>query len=300
LDELCDHLGLRSEDRQAAVEGPVDSDTRPLTGGTSASASTTVPGGSSGFEVASLGASTGFEAASLDHEETIVADSDNPFDSLQGGQRVSYEMQQGNVLPHGCRLERAPGTSAQFFLSVDASEGPYAPATLKFWIKVFNEFPASDGVSIRSTQRIFHPNIDPDSGQVRLQPDSLERVCRFKDVLSAIRRLVVTPTDSPAANADAAMLLQTDPEEFRRTVRTTLGGGEYRSVRFDRVLDFNKKSSKEVVDESQLPQMSEQMRLELMKLEVLQGQFKAFADTMIKQNTAECRDLEHEQALLHQ
>lgn len=283
LEDLCRSLNMHTEGHAT-----LDFDLRPLTGGTSASASTTAPGGSS----------KDFEVASLDLEEVsceVPRESDNPFDSLCGGQRASYELQQIGTLPHGCRIERSPGAAAQFFFSVDASEGPYVPATFTFWIKIFDEFPATDGVSIRSTKRIFHPNIDQDSGHFKVPQESgMQSSCRLKDILIAIRRSVLAPTDSPAVNADAAMLLQTDPDEFRRIVRSTLGGGEYRGVQFDKVLDFGKKRTNagDSSEGRQRPEMSDEMKVELMKLDVLQAQFKALADNMIKENCLECRDLE--------
>lgn len=282
LEDLCRALNLRSEERQSTV----DFEPRPPTGGTSASASTTAPGGSNGFEV-----------ASVDFDEPVaeaLPESENPFDSLRGGQRASYELQQCGSLPHGCRIERTPGVSAQFFFSVDAAEGPYAPATLTFWIKIFNEFPALDGISIRSTKRIFHPHIHPDTGLLKLQREGCDAESRLKDILCAIRQAVLRPTDSPAVNADAAMLLQTDPEEFRRTVRSTLAGGEYSGARFDKVLDFSKKrgNADDSSEKRSQQQMSDQMKVQLMQLDVMQAKFKAFADRMITDNNLECRDLE--------
>jgi ubiquitin-conjugating enzyme E2 M len=284
LEELCFSLNITSEERHVLGEA----DRRPLTSGTSASASTTAPGGSS----------KDFEVASLDLDEPAheaTNESDNPFDSLRGGQRASYELQQCGALPFGCRIEATPGASTQFFFSVDAAEGPYTPASLTFWVKFFDEFPALDGVSVRSTKRIFHPNIDQDTGHLKLPQDAGANL-HVKDLLAAIRGSVLRPTDSPAANADAAMLLQTDPEEFRRVVRSTLGGGEYRGTSFDKVLDFGKKRGDGGYGPSaaQRRSMSDEMKVALMKLDVLQTQCKALADTMIQGNNEECRSLEQE------
>jgi ubiquitin-conjugating enzyme E2 M len=233
--------------------------------------------------------------ASLDFEESS-ADTDNPLDALRGGQRASYELQQGGALPHGCRLEQTPGVASQYIFTVDACEGPYAPATIPFWIKIFDEFPARDGVSIRCTRRIFHPNIDQDTGLVKIQQDLFAAELRFKDLLAALRQLVLNPTDSPVANHDAAMLLQTNAEDFRRVVRTSLGGGEYRGVRFDRVLDFSKKSTNSGypsdLNQIRAPQMSDQTKLALMKIEVMQVQYKAYADDVMRRNTEESQTLE--------
>jgi len=293
LEVLCQHLGMRGE-RAEEHYSLTDAETRPLTGGTSASASTTVPGGSIGGEAPSI---------DLDDQPSGVealAESDNPFDTLQGAQRASYEMQ-NCALPHGCRAERTPGSSGQLFFTVDATSGPYTPATLMFWIKIFDEFPAPGGLSVRCTKRIFHPNIEIETGNLRLpqnsheQPGARER--HLRDLFTTIREQVLTPSDSPAANADAAMLLQTDRDEFRRVVRSTLAGGEYRGVQFDRVLDFSKKRAgeKEQKKDEQRPStMSDHFKVEMMKLEVMRDQFKAQANDMIALNNRECRALQLE------
>merc|ERR1719261_2041728 len=134
-------------------------------------------------------------------------------------------------------MTRSPGTGAQLFFSVDVCEGPYAPATLTFWIKVFDEYPLPSGYSIRCTKRIFHPNIDPETGRMDIEKHELEGKdpSKLRSILSAIRQRILEPVDVPAVNPEAAMLRQTDPEEFRRTVRKTLGGGEHRGVQFDRI-----------------------------------------------------------------
>lgn len=286
LEDLCQALNMRADDRHLQSEA----DHRPLTGGTSASTSTTAPGGSSkDFEVASMDLE---ESASVATAE-VHRESENPWDSLTGGQRASYELQQCGSLPLGCRMESAEGVSAQYFFSVDASEGPFAPSTLTFWIKVFPEFPAPDGVSIRCTKKIFHPNVDQETARVKLPHSGTGQEEKLKDILVSLRQLVLCPTDSPAVNADAAMLLQTDPDEFRRVVRSTLGGGEYRGARFDTVLDFGtKKRASPACSSDKQPQMSDQMKVDLMQLDVLQAKLKTLADKMIRENAEECSDLE--------
>jgi len=302
LQQLSQHLGM-TEDEDAL-------EVRPPTGGTSASVSTTAHGGSSNSQA--MSASAGFDAVSECSEENLDevegALSDDPFDTLRGPQRAHYELQHA-TLPHGCRIETSPGSLGQLFLSVDVGEGPYTPSTLVFWIKIFGEYPARDSFSVRCTKKIFHPSVDPDTRHVDLQESQLiaageqlasgsrqgstgVKEMRLQAMLVAIRNLVLRPVDSPAANADAAMLLQTDPDEFRRTVRSTMNGGEYRGVRFDKVLSLGKSSTTVVVDKPTAREMPDSLRMDLMKLEVMRDQWKKQANEFSEQNMIELRSLE--------
>merc|ERR1712151_921627 len=186
--------------------------------------------------------------------------------------------------------------------------GPYTPSSLVFWIKIFDEFPAPGGFSVRCTQKIFHPSVDPDTRHLDIQECHLaavtaelssSRLCgltamgegvgnavgRVIALIGAIRRLMLHPEDSPASNSDVAMLLQTDPDEFRRTVRLTLTGGEYRGMRFDRVLGVSKGSSGAKLDVGetqplQQRELSDQARMELMNLEIMRDKFKDRASAL--------------------
>lgn len=294
LEALSRHLGLSVD--EDAFRGSASADLRPATGGTSTSVSTTVPSGSIGGEddgPSSLG-STAREGCNL---------TEDPLETLQGGPRAQYELSKMK-LPLGCRIERSPGSSAQYFFTMDVAEGPYTPVTLDFWIKVFEEFPAPGSFSVRCTKRIFHPSVDPGTKQVEIREDGLEggAAQRLQALLGEVRRLMVAPTDSPAINSEAAMLLQTDPEEFRRVVRLTLGGGVYSGVQFDRVLG-SKTGSTAVADTVALEASaavrqqrpaSDAVIIDLMKLEVMRDQFKAQATVWQQANMREMADLEEE------
>lgn len=327
LEGLCRHLNLRCVDETAEADdrsGGGSGGGRPPTGLSSASVSTTVPGGSSGGGEAasadgldepplalasSSSVAVSAEATSSDWGGSCTGGlNDDPFDALRGAPRAHYEL--SNIaLPQGCRIESSPGSRAQFFFTVDVGEGPYTPATLTFWIKIFDEFPAEGSFSVRSTKRIFHPSVDPETRHVGIPQVDLEGgdACRqLGALLVAIRRRVCSPTDAPAMNAEAAMLLQTDPEEFRRTVRLTLGGGEHRGVQFDRVLGSTKTPTKGKARDSAQPSpplavqrscssstvAADELQVEMMKLEVLGDQVKASVNAMIQENTMQCRNLE--------
>eukprot|EP00929_Paragymnodinium_shiwhaense_P023665 TRINITY_DN14768_c0_g1_i4.p1 TRINITY_DN14768_c0_g1~~TRINITY_DN14768_c0_g1_i4.p1 ORF type:complete len:479 (-),score=105.20 TRINITY_DN14768_c0_g1_i4:353-1789(-) len=275
LDELSTLLGLSQDGRTSLDIEPF----RPATG-TSASASTTAP-------PCSDSAPAELEDASVSLDNAPLVDA---FDSLQGAQRAHYDLQQFS-LPHGCRIEQAAGLSAQFFFSIDVTDGPYTPSTLTFWIKVFDEFPEPGSVSIRCTQRIFHPNVDPETGRLDLREPLSTGQCgnHFKAVLLEIRSVIWRPSDSPAANADAAMLLQTDPDEFRRTVRSTLLGGEYRGHKFERLMATGKKAESEAASGGLRSQssLSNDLQLKLMSVESIKEQLKAQVSAFQQSNTRE-------------
>mmetsp|Transcript_60436 Transcript_60436/g.112239 ORF Transcript_60436/g.112239 Transcript_60436/m.112239 type:complete len:469 (+) Transcript_60436:45-1451(+) len=307
LDRLAQHLN-----RGHAGGADAGNDSARPASGTSISASTTVPCGSSVSE-ATFGTEDGDEVHATNPQPPRAEDiSENPLEFLQGAQRVHHELQ-SCTLPPGCRVECTPGSRAQFFFNMDVAEGPYTPATLTFWIKIFEDFPAPGGYSIRCTKSIFHPNVSPEdrgfllpsqqeggasSSSTALVPGG-PRHYPFRDMLLEIRRCICSPCDSPAANADAAMLLQTDPDEFRRVVRTTLNGGDYRGVRFDQVLNLSRfsKSAQDATPlalqdaEPKRAPMSEKLRLGMMKLEVMRDDFNAQASAWQHANSLECKKL---------
>lgn len=287
------------EDMMCALGMHTEVDPRPPTGGTSASVSTTARGGTSASASSTnrLGSPVSSEAASLYQD---------PSETLSGAPRVAYELQHLK-LPLGCQIERSPCASGQFFASFNITEGPYTPATLTFWVKVFDEFPAPGSFSVRCTQRIFHPGIDPTTGRVVLPHDCLESGDAGSPgggplgiLLALIRRMMLSPpSDAPAGNVDAAMLLQTDPDEFRRKVRFTLGGGDCGGVQYDRVLQAAKASAAKAKPAEPLQVQSprqmaraKQLKLSVMELEVLKDQFKSQAENMRVANCRLIDDLE--------
>jgi len=167
------------------------------------------------------------------------------------------------------------------------------PATLTFWIKVFDEFPQPGSFSVRSTKRIFHPSVDTSSSRVEVPEDALDipvatphalalttapqHVAGLSTLLMFLRQLVLAPPDdSLVANEDAAVMLKTDPDEFRRTVRLTLNGGDYGGVKFDHVLNIGKSGS--TLSSAKPPpeksNMTTEVQLQMMELTVLRD--KAF------------------------
>jgi len=266
LDEMCAHLHISVEDPASSCQ---PSDARPTTGGTSASGSTTAPAGSVSGEL-SMGADS-------DDWLNSGRTRDGGEDSgLRGVQRAQQELQNCK-LPHGCRIERLVGSATQLIFEMDVSEGPFTPATLSFWVKVFDDFPAPGSFSVRSTKRLFHPSIDPTTCRVQIPEDRIEGgALALRPLLLAIRDLICNPLDSPAVNGDAAMLLQTDRDEFRRTVRLTLNGGDHGGIKFDRVLNLGNGKAGATLKHSGVLEkpVKDEVKVELMQLEVMKEDFK--------------------------
>eukprot|EP00931_Biecheleriopsis_adriatica_P119383 TRINITY_DN94610_c0_g1_i1.p1 TRINITY_DN94610_c0_g1~~TRINITY_DN94610_c0_g1_i1.p1 ORF type:complete len:455 (+),score=83.70 TRINITY_DN94610_c0_g1_i1:62-1426(+) len=279
LEELSQHL-LRRGEPLSRGGASASLEHRPTTGGTSASESTTAPASSlATVEVEDSAADAGSE--------------ENALRSLRGAQLAHHEI--ANIrLPHGCRIETSGASFAQLFFTMDVSEGPYTPATLTFWVKIFSEYPVAGSFSIRSTKRIFHPNIDAQSGAVSIPGYDVSDVAEASEVhlstlLQALAQLVKVPTESPAVNEEAASLLQTDPDEFRRTVRLCLNGGDHCGVRYDRLLNIGKVPK--TPQDRDMRAMPEDLRLSLMKLEVMKEEFKATASAYIANNEMQLRHL---------
>lgn len=278
LEEL-EELRVRVDPR--ADDGPLPGvDMRP------ASSSTTAAGGSTiGYATSySVGSSVGADQGVLP---------DDPLDSLQGAVRAHRDMQQLK-LPFGCRIETSPGCGAQFFFVIDVADGPYTPATLSFWIKIFDEFPEPGSCSIRCTQRIFHPNVDPSTGRIELPEDRFdENGNRLRSLLTALHQMILAPSASPVVkNTDAAKLLQTNPNEFRRTVRLTLGGGEFGGTRFEKILGKAGVAAVKGAAAARAP-LSDATKVELMKIEVMKDQFKDQMSSWQLRNESEVTGLEN-------
>jgi len=271
-------------------------DVRPETATTSASTSASTAAPASSVRPSTAG----------DAEESAPED---PSGGLTGVHRAHFDVQHLK-LPHGCRLEDSPSSPSQFFFSVDCTSGPYMPATLTFWIKVFDEFPEPGSISVRSTKRIFHPSVDVVSSRVEVPEDCLDVpaatlhaapataapqfVAGLSALLTFLRQLVLAPADNLlAANQDAATMLQTDPDEFRRTVRLTLNGGEHRGLKYDRVLNIGKSGS--TLSSSHPPpeksKMSDEVKLQMMQLSVLRDKCVKVVGMWEKMNEMEIADI---------
>ncbi|CAE7543272.1 RCE2 [Symbiodinium natans] len=85
---------------------------------------------------------------------------------------------------------------AQLFYTIDVAEGPYTPATLTFWVKVFQEYPLPGSISVRCTKRIFHPSIDPRTGATALpgydaEVGDVTQEVRLASLLASLTQMAV-------------------------------------------------------------------------------------------------------------
>lgn len=289
---LCSHLNNHGE---SGLGVPTD-EHRPATGGTSASASTTAPGSSSRGEGRWNDVDEFAGEGALD--SAVVGDA---FEDLRGAQRAHWELQRFS-LPHGCRIERTDCSAAQFFFTMDVVEGPYMPATLVFWIKVFEEFPNPGSFSVRSTKRIFHPNVDPELGTLVLDHfNPAGDANTMRAILLAIRTLVCTPAESPALNRDAVKLLQSDTDEFRRVVRSTLSGLEHRGTEYEQLLNVGKHPGKKAplakgkaaAAPPRSAATSHAFKVDMMDLETMADHMKVMTQHWQDLNTLELRRVEN-------
>lgn len=261
LEELAAHLAQEGEAEPRPYTGEIESTTAPA---------------------------SSLATASVGNPEDCGDANEDPLEHLQGAIRVHQELAQLR-LPHGCRLETSQASGAQLFFSMDVAEGPFAPASLVFWVKIFSDYPLQGSVSIRSTKRIFHPSVDAQTGAVALGTgEECGAKVNLGSMLTALAQMVKVP--QPAAeplNSEASSLLSDDPAEFRRAVRLALSGGEVLNVGYDRVLNLKVAAAASVKPAV----LSEKMRLDLMNIEVLKGDFKATAAAYSEHNQVEMRRL---------
>lgn len=301
LDELSVALGLREEDEAARRRAEEEEDRRlmrPFTGGTSTTESTAVPSTRIGGRVSEL---EDLDEASLASERSVAGPT--------GAQLAHQQLALGLTLPKGCRYTTS-SLPSQLFLYVEVPEGPYMTTALQVWVKVFSDFPASGEFSVRLSpgSKIFHPNVNPETGEMAndsLLSNSYTGSAHLQEIACNVHRFLTYPVDSPALNADAAMLLQTDPEEFRRVVRRTLLGGEYNGAKYDAVprVTPGRPSSSDSTKSSQTNRSAggtpgnvpNKVRVAMMELENMSRKACELADCFQHQNQTEVLELELEQ-----
>jgi ubiquitin-protein ligase len=284
IEELGRHLGMRQR-------AGGSHEARPTSGSEASTA---------------LGSSTIGETVSTADTEEMPAEV-SACDMHLGAQRIHFELQQQGIpLPQGMRIETSAATLSQFFITFNVGEGPYMPTALTFWLKVFNDFPSADSFRLRCTTRVFHPFVNPESGRVNLPIDfaGWRGSGSLRFLLDALRRLFISPAEQPisspvaVSNEAAAALLQSDADEFRRTIRLTLAGGTYRGVKYDSMhssasTQQHRKSAPSPPDSSPLARGAtpDAITVEVMRLEVMKEQYKQAISNWMRDNSVEIADL---------
>ncbi|RYO78646.1 hypothetical protein DL766_000053 [Monosporascus sp. MC13-8B] len=126
-----------------------------------------------------------------------------------------------------------------FVLEIKPDEGCYHGGRFTFTFNLSQNYP-HEPPKVRCQQKIYHPNIDLE-GKVCLNilREDWKPVLNLNAVIVGLQFLFLEPNASDPLNKEAAEDLRSSRENFRRNVRTAMGGGAIRGVAYDRVL-FNK------------------------------------------------------------
>lgn len=86
-------------------------------------------------------------------------------------------------------------------------------------------------------KRIFHPNIDLE-GKVCLNilRDEWKPISTLKTVIFGLLFLFLSPNPADPLNKDAAEMMLKDMNQFATIVKSTMKGGSYKDVMFDKII----------------------------------------------------------------
>ncbi|KAI9885969.1 MAG: general negative regulator of transcription subunit 5 [Watsoniomyces obsoletus] len=129
-----------------------------------------------------------------------------------------------------------PDDILNFTLTIDPDEGFYKGGRFKFTFTINQNFP-HDPPKVKSTQKIYHPNIDLDGNVcLNILREDWKPVLNLNAVIVGLQFLFLEPNASDPLNKDASEDLTSNREGFKRHVRNAMGGGNVGGIQFERVL----------------------------------------------------------------
>ncbi|CAD8116685.1 unnamed protein product [Paramecium sonneborni] len=123
-----------------------------------------------------------------------------------------------------------------FEVEVKPEQSYWASGTIAFTVNISLEYPMVPP-KVLCKKKIFHPNIDLE-GKVCLNilREDWRPVSSLKDVIFGLMGLftqLTNPTDP--LNKEAAELMLKDKAQFAQVVKSTMKGGSYNNVLFDKI-----------------------------------------------------------------
>jgi ubiquitin-conjugating enzyme E2 S len=122
------------------------------------------------------------------------------------------------LFPQGDEL---PDDLTQLIILITGAHGtPYSQGVWKLHLKMPEDYPINPPKAIFKT-RIFHPNVDENTGAVCLETlkRDWDKKLTLKDILVTISCLLINPNPDSALNAEAGSLLQEDYDAFARKAK---------------------------------------------------------------------------------
>ncbi|KAF2458501.1 putative NEDD8 conjugating enzyme [Lineolata rhizophorae] len=129
-----------------------------------------------------------------------------------------------------------PDDILNFTLTIEPDEGFYKGGTFNFNFSINQNFP-HDPPKVKCTQKIYHPNIDMEGNVcLNILREDWKPVLNLNAVIVGLQFLFLEPNASDPLNKEAAEVLKSNRETFKRNVRTSMAGGHFLGENFHRVL----------------------------------------------------------------
>ncbi|KAJ2797258.1 NEDD8-conjugating protein ubc12 [Coemansia guatemalensis] len=124
----------------------------------------------------------------------------------------------------------------KFNLLYRPTEGYYKGGEFEFTFDIDTSYP-HEPPKVLCTNHIYHPNIDT-AGNICLNVlrEDWKPVLNIQAVIFGIRMLFQEPNPDDPLNKDAAKLMVSNPQEFARTVSSSMRGYRIGNVDYDNVM----------------------------------------------------------------
>ncbi|KAK6332541.1 NEDD8-conjugating protein ubc12 [Orbilia blumenaviensis] len=128
-----------------------------------------------------------------------------------------------------------PDDILNFTLTIEPDEGMYKGGSFNFDFTINQNFP-HEPPKVLCKQKIYHPNIDLE-GKVCLNilREDWKPVLNLNAVIVGLQYLFLEPNASDPLNKEAAEDLKTNRDNFKRNVRSSMGGGYVKNIQYDKV-----------------------------------------------------------------
>ncbi|EGX50521.1 NEDD8-conjugating protein ubc12 [Orbilia oligospora] len=128
-----------------------------------------------------------------------------------------------------------PDDILNFTLTIEPDEGMYKGGAFNFDFTINQNFP-HEPPKVLCKQKIYHPNIDLE-GKVCLNilREDWKPVLNLNAVIVGLQYLFLEPNASDPLNKEAAEDLKTNRDNFKRNVRSSMGGGYVKNISYDKV-----------------------------------------------------------------
>ncbi|KAI0146262.1 ubiquitin-conjugating enzyme [Xylariaceae sp. FL1272] len=135
-----------------------------------------------------------------------------------------------------------PDDILNFILEIKPDEGVYYGGKFTFTFSMSQNYP-HEPPKVQCQQKIYHPNIDL-QGKVCLNilREDWKPVLNLNAVIVGLQFLFLEPNASDPLNKEAADDLRASRDNFKRNVKSSMGGGSIRGTTYDVVVTSSSSS----------------------------------------------------------